>query len=275
MQTRPPLHWESCRYRSHVCSTAHARSPEIHAVPRAQAINGCTSHSLDGDWELCASGWVRTSGATGAPLPFARPPWSGADESGPFPPPLALRARSCAQVPRTFHANYACTWRSYVYLLPLTDADLRALSDGVGPPNNPPAYVTPQAGEDTDSSGGAPCISSTAAIDTDNSFNEDQPVLTAEQRTQGAQVLAASVDEMLARVTGREVDFYAYGRSTPQGKSTVCTLLRSSAHVVWVPAEPGSVPVDGALGCASARAVRLYAGCLRSVSDILIANKVE
>jgi hypothetical protein len=58
------------------------------------------------------------------------------------PPALRSAPPLCPGPAPGLHANFACTWRSYVYLLPLTDADLRALSDRkVGLPT--PKFISP------------------------------------------------------------------------------------------------------------------------------------
>lgn len=342
-------------------------------VVPTQAINGCTSHSLDGHWQQTPSGWVRTAAALTTPAsdeagcasdradraappsppqPYQRRDWAGSDEAYPVPPPLALRAHSCKQVPRSFHATFACNWRSYMYLFPLCERDLRAMSDsafdplaalgqhqtvfkkaagaaaasatptttaceGAGaaasaaPSNQGGAGASNTASTEPGAAPASPTVRDAAAAasslavgeaadtadaataataaadgcadrrqdasstraDTTGAAPRTPPgsddvtapgvpapeaaadsgaearstpggTLTASQRLSAAAALGDAVDTLLQGLGGQDVDYFVYGRSTPRGKGTVCQLLRTSAHVVWVPggSAAGSLP---------------------------------
>lgn len=126
--------------------------------------------------------------------------------------PHSLRCLNCQVVPRSFHATFACQWRRYLYLLPLTHQDaLRYRRHHLG-------------------------IAESA--------NSEQAMSNASAEVEWTSI-AEAVDVMLGSLVGQELDFYAFGRSTPKGRSCVCNVSHASAKLAYLPRDPHAADTAG------------------------------
>lgn len=129
-----------------------------------------------------------------------RPPISGVNN--PAYHPASLRCLACEIVPRSFHATFACQWRRYLYLLPLTQEDASR-------------YLMHHHGDDA------------------NVVADHQS--TVEDAEGGWVAIAKAIDDSITWLQGQRLDYYAFGRSTPKGRSCVCTMTHASAKFAYLP----------------------------------------
>jgi tRNA U38,U39,U40 pseudouridine synthase TruA len=130
-----------------------------------------------------------------------------------------LKAFSCEVVPRSFHATWSCKWRRYVYVFPLAPVDTHmraaASAHNGGVPAVPDARELPHA-----------CIR-----------KDMHGVLEMEERDYSAWGdVASRANVMLGALEGCELDYYAFGRSTPKGKNCRCFMHYASALLASLPA---------------------------------------
>jgi tRNA U38,U39,U40 pseudouridine synthase TruA len=131
-----------------------------------------------------------------------------------------LRAFSCEIMHRSFHAMWSCLWRRYVYIFPLApvDADLREAARV----HNRGATDVPEASEEMHSKGRM----------------EDDFCKAVEVEDGSVGVLedvACRANSMLKALEEKELDYYAFGRSTPAGKSCTCCMHHASAVLTTLP----------------------------------------
>lgn len=124
------------------------------------------------------------------------------DQANPAYHPASLRCLACEIVPRSFHATFACQWRRYVYLLPLTQEDANH-------------YRMHRQG----GSANVPADPESAIEDAESEWLE----------------IAQAIDDSVAWLQGQQHDYYAFGRSTPKGRSCVCTVTLASARLAYLP----------------------------------------
>lgn len=55
--------------------------------------------------------------------------------------------------------------------------------------------------------------------------------------------IAEGVHSVLSWLQGQQLDYYAFGRSTPKGRNSVCTMLHASAKLLYMP-QPLDAPAS-------------------------------
>ena len=68
--------------------------------------------------------------------------------------------------------------------------------------------------------------------------------------------IAGAVDRMLVRLEGQDLDYCAFGRSTPRGRSCVCRVLHASAKLAYLPgtSQTAGAAVNSCCGSEAAHA---------------------
>jgi tRNA U38,U39,U40 pseudouridine synthase TruA len=130
-----------------------------------------------------------------------------------------LKAFSCEVVPRSFHATWSCKWRRYVYIFPLAPVD------------------THMRAEASAHNGGVPAVPDAREFPHARIRKDMHGVLEMEERDYYAWGdVASRANVMLGALEGCELDYNAFGRSTPKGKNCRCLLHYASALLASLPA---------------------------------------
>eukprot|EP00892_Ulva_mutabilis_P010606 jgi/Ulvmu1/7918/UM004_0150.1 len=116
--------------------------------------------------------------------------------------PDSLRCLDCRVVPRSFHATFACQWRRYLYLLPLSQ------QDGL--------------------------LHHQHQLATTNMTPATEEVSSRSSEVEWANI-ADTVDRTLRSLEGQDLDYYAFGRSTPKGRNCVCNMMHASCKLAYLP----------------------------------------
>lgn len=126
-------------------------------------------------------------------------------------------------MPRVFHATFACEWRRYLYLMPLTPEDARL-------------HLLHRQGCGTEGGGQADLV-------------------TYAQHSQWA-LIASEVNDIIQWLQGQQLNYYAFARSTPKGRSCICKLLHASAKLRYLP-QGLDAPVSYSAAAANRAMLRL------------------
>jgi tRNA pseudouridine(38-40) synthase len=113
-----------------------------------------------------------------------------------------LKAVECFRVNAEWHATFSATWRRYVYIIPKKTLDVDEVKEELRKVEGGETDV-----EDLD----AFAHHSKEEIDCD------------------------LLDRMLRKFENKTLDFYAYARDTPKGKSTECKMLYARAKTISIP----------------------------------------